>query len=86
MIKEALKKAFKKTCELEEQRQLKKRSEVAKIAKKSGLNIKYTQCKQIAKIYYSYGMINFLLVKQGETLREYMKRTYNEWKQPYQLN
>ena len=82
MITEALKEANK----LEEQRQLKKRSEVAKIAKKSGLSIKYTQCKHIANIYYSCGMINFLLVEQGETLREYMKRTYHEWKQPYQLN
>ena len=82
MITEALKEANK----LEEQRQLKKRSEVTQISKKLGLSIKYTQCKQIAKIYFSCGMINYLLVKQGETLEKYMKRTYNEWQHPYQLN
>ena len=82
MITEALKEC----CRLEEQRELKERSEVAKIAKELELNIKYTQCKQIANIYYGVGMINFLLVKPSETLKKYMERTYSKWKHPYQLN
>ena len=82
MIPEILKVAY----EIEDRISIQNRSKVARTAKKLGLNINYTQCKQITWIYYSVGMIKFLSVHIDETLAEYMKRTYHKLEQPYQLS
>ena len=85
MLTKELNKAIKEACLLDEKRDLKNRSKVAKTAKILGLDINYTQCKQIAYIYYGLGMINYLLVKPYENLEDYMKRTYHKYEQPYEF-
>ena len=80
-----LKEAINKICAEDRKRDLRNRSKVAQAAKKIRLDINYTQCKQIAYIYYGLGMLNYLLAKPNETLEDYMRRTYHKYEQPYEF-